>query len=93
MTALPDGAIRQIRHMGLLEEAGLDSTVVWAAGAQTAQKWAVWAVVDSKTPARQTTARQLNQLVGRDRMFTVLATSELDATIRSLTGFWVRRSA
>src|SRR5713226_889836 len=44
-------------------------------------------VVDSRTVAKHTTARQLNPFVDRYRMFTVLkATGNLDAATRPLRG-------
>jgi hypothetical protein len=85
--ALIDGAIRQIRQVGLPDEAGLSSTAVCASGPPRPQKWVAWTVVDSRTAARHTAARQLNPFVDRYRMFTVLdATPDLDATKSPFSG-------
>ena len=81
MIALVDGAIRQIRHTGLPDEAGSKFTVGCVLGLRAPQKCVAWTDADSRTLAKHTTARQLNQLVCRYRMFTALnATSDLDAT-------------
>ena len=81
MIALVDGAIRQIRHTGLPDEAGSKFTVGCVPELRAPQKCVAWTDADSRTLAKHTTARQLNQLVCWYRMFTALnATSDLDAT-------------
>ena len=87
MRALMDGAIRQVRHTGLPDEARSNSTAACASGTRRPQKCAVWTVVDSRTAAKHTTARQLNPFGDRYRMFTVLnATGDLDAPTQPLSG-------
>jgi hypothetical protein len=85
--AVLDRAIWQIRQTGLPDEARYNSTVAWASGPRRPQKCVVWTVVDSRTAAKHTTAKQLNPFVDRYRMFTVLdATPDLDATTGPFSG-------
>jgi hypothetical protein len=85
MIALIDGAIRQVKHTGVPDEAGLNSTEVCVSGPRKAQKCVAWIEVESRTPAKHTMVRQPNQFVFRYRILTVLdATPHLDASARPL---------
>jgi len=72
MIALVEGAIRQIRHKGLPGRAGSNSNAACELDLRRPQKWVTWAVVDNRTAARHTTARQLAQFACRYRIFTVV---------------------
>jgi hypothetical protein len=91
MIALIEGAIRQVKHTGVPDEAGLSSTEVCVFGPRKPQKWVAWIDVESRTPARHTIVRQFSQVVFRYRILTVLdATSHLDASGWPLGVFRVR---
>jgi hypothetical protein len=83
MSALTDGAMRQVRQTGLDEDAGSNSTETWAAGPLRPQKWAAWMLVDNRTQAKHASAIELNHFAGRVLKFKVFDTAlELDAVGR-----------
>ena len=83
MIALIDGAIRQVKHTGVPDEAGLNSTEVCVLGPRKVQKCVAWIEVESRTPTRHRIVRHPNQFVFRYRILTVLdATPHLDASER-----------
>jgi hypothetical protein len=87
MRALIDGAMRQVRHTGLPDEARSNSTPACASGTRRPQKCVVWMIVDTRMAANHTTATQLNPFADRCLMFTVLnTTGDLDATTLPLSG-------
>jgi len=87
MSALTDGAMRQVKQTGLDEEAGSNSTATWAAGPLRPQKWAAWMLVDNRTKAKHTTETQLNHFVGRAPALNVFGTAlGLDAPRLPLSG-------
>ena len=91
--AVPDRAIWQIRQTGPPDEARSNSTVAWGSGPRRPQKCIVWTVVESRTAAKHTTAKQLNPFVDRYRRFTVLdATPDLDATAGRSSGLYPKES-
>jgi hypothetical protein len=80
MSALTDGAIRQVKQTGLEEEAGFNSTATRAAGPLRPQKCDAWMVVDNRTQAKHTIATQLNHFVDRALTLNVFDTAlDLDA--------------